>query len=188
MKTRARGFTLIELMVVVTLIGVMIAIAVPSFAAFVSNYRATSAANDLLQAITQARTEALKQGRRVTIAPNLAGPAYLASPSGSWSNGWTIFVDYNNDQTLNGSDVLIFKHPPLPATTTPGLPTSASAIFGSNYVVFDGSGYPHTSPGSTSLGGITIKDRNSSVRTLCLALLGRPRLTVGTTAATCANG
>ena len=70
MRRSSAGFTLIELLFVVTLIGIMIAIAIPSFASFIANYRATAAVNDLLEAITLTRTEALKRGRRVTLLPN----------------------------------------------------------------------------------------------------------------------
>jgi prepilin-type N-terminal cleavage/methylation domain-containing protein len=188
-QRRQRGFTLIELLFVVTLIGIMVAIAVPSFARFIANYRATSAVNDLLQSITQARSEALKQGRRVVILPNDAS----GSPTlgGSWSNGWTIFSDRNNDQSYNAAngDVIIFTHAKVPTSTTFLGPNGAAAstIFGAtNYVLFDGTGYPRVSAATGTLGGIQIADSTGggtpSVRTLCLALLGRPRIITSATA------
>jgi type IV fimbrial biogenesis protein FimT len=179
MKKPTQGFTLIELLVVLALIGIMIAIAVPSFASFISNYRATAAVNDLLQAITLTRTEALKRGRRVTLLPNLGDAARTPSVSGSWNYGWTIFVDLNNNQTLDTTDVLIFKHGDLPTSITPDVPLSSTTIFGVNYVAFDGTGYSRTTAGATLTGGIKLTDNTGSatnVRTLCLGIYGRPNI------------
>jgi type IV fimbrial biogenesis protein FimT len=178
MRRSSAGFTLIELLFVVTLIGIMIAIAVPSFASFIANYRATSAVNDLLEAITLTRTEALKRGRRVTLLPNTA--SNVPSATGSWTNGWTIFVDLDNNQTLNGADVFITKHEALPASISATPSDSASAPFsGANYVIFDGAGYPRTTTGATLSGGIVFVDHTggtNNYRTLCLGVFGRPRV------------
>jgi type IV fimbrial biogenesis protein FimT len=193
MRRPSRGFTLIELLFVVTLIGIMVAIAVPSFASFISNYRATSATNDLLQAFTVARAEALKQGRRVIVLPNL--PDGTPSKTGIWTNGWTIFADVNNNQVFDSAtETVIFKHEALPPTIAVAGPAGAAGIFGNaNYVLYDGTGYPHTSLNAVSLGGIMLTDSTagaskSNIRTLCLALLGRPRIIVQTPSTTCASG
>lgn len=181
MNRRARGFTLIELLVVVALIGIMLGIAVPSFTSFISNYRATSAVNELLQGVTLTRGEALKRGRRVTMLPNLSDAARTPSITGSWDNGWTIFVDLNSNQTLDSTDTVILKHGDLPTSiTVTAAGTTNTASFGNaNYVAFDGSGYPRTTSGGTLSGGVVLTDQIASTisrRTLCLANFGRPRI------------
>ena len=173
---------MIELLVVVVLIGILLAIAVPSFTSFISNYRATSAINDLLQGITLTRGEALKRGRRVVMLPNDA--SQNPSLAGSWSNGWTVFVDLNSNQTLDGGDTLIFRHGVLPTSIVVTPPSSSSLPFGeANYVSFDGTGYPRRVDGTQLSGGIVLTDHmatQTNVRTLCLANYGRPRIIVTT--------
>lgn len=109
-RSRTRGFTLMELMIVLALAGVMIGLAVPSMRQFARNNRLTTAANDMLHAFSLARTEALKrQIGWVTLCattdPN-AGPATLTCSYGAMS-GWIVFVDANSSgQYDNGEEVL----------------------------------------------------------------------------------
>ena len=186
MKTLVRGFTLIELMVVVALISIMFAIAVPSFVTFVSNYRVTSAMNDFLQGVSLTRNEAMKRGRRVTMSPIVPG---------DWKSGWNIYVDVVPDAVYSvGTEELIFRHDPLPAslvvTNSSGGGTPPFTFAGLTYLSFDGTGYPRRyAAGPFIPGGIAMTDTigvSVNIRTLCLAAYGRPRIVSGSP--TCSSG
>ena len=88
------GFTLIEILVTVTVAGILLAIAVPSFQSFVQNDRDTAQANSLVQSLSYARSEAIKRGYGITVCPSAGGVACDAA-STAWVNGW-IVVDTNN--------------------------------------------------------------------------------------------
>ena len=81
-RNRSSGFTLIELMVTVAVLGIAIGIAVPSFAELIKNNRAESQSNAVVNALSLARSEAIKRGATVTVAPLTAGT--------SWDNGWAV--------------------------------------------------------------------------------------------------
>ena len=184
---RPRGFTLIELLVVLTIISIMLAIAVPSFTSFISNYRATAAINDFLQALVLTRNEAIKQSRSMTLAPVTAG---------DWRSGWVIFHD-NNAGSCPGTkpnavmdpgeaSTMVFRHEALPTSITVSNGTGSGIAFtdsgGLTYVSFDGTGYARQYCSGTQTGGIVMTNTlgtSSSIRTLCLAAAGRPRIVQG---------
>lgn len=78
----SRGFSLIELLIVVVILGVVAAIAAPNFQNTIENNRVNSAAEGMRDAIAVARTEAIRQGTQVTLQPNCSPP--------NWSCGWKI--------------------------------------------------------------------------------------------------
>jgi type IV fimbrial biogenesis protein FimT len=87
-RTRqARGFTLVELLVVVAIVAILAGLAAPSFKAMMASNRASAAASALQVSLSTARSEAVKRGAdaRVTVAAN--------GTAGVWSNGWTVFAD-----------------------------------------------------------------------------------------------
>lgn len=83
MQFRVRGFTLIELMVVVALAAILLGIGVPSFNGFVAGQRVKAAAGDYAMALVLARAEAIKRNGDVTITAAAAGAS-------GWKDGWTV--------------------------------------------------------------------------------------------------
>ena len=76
----AGGFTLIETMVVVAMLGIVAAIVAPSFTGFIGTMNAKTAAFDLINDLTMARSEAIKRNANATVTP----------VGGNWSNGWQV--------------------------------------------------------------------------------------------------
>jgi type IV fimbrial biogenesis protein FimT len=78
---RQRGFTVIEVLLVIVVIGVLLSIAAPSFVTFTSSQKVKTASFDLYAAMMFARSEAIKRRVNVTVKP---------TDDVDWKNGWTI--------------------------------------------------------------------------------------------------
>jgi type IV fimbrial biogenesis protein FimT len=85
------GVTLIELMVTLTVLGVLMAVALPSFSeAFLSN-RLASFSNSFVASAQLARSEAIKRNASVKMCRSSNGTS--CATSGGWQQGWIIFAD-----------------------------------------------------------------------------------------------
>jgi type IV fimbrial biogenesis protein FimU len=76
MPKRCRGFTLIELLVTITLVGILAAIAIPSFSSAIQNTKADTEVSDFQRFLNYARQQAINTGTVVRVAPAVAGGAW----------------------------------------------------------------------------------------------------------------
>lgn len=77
----SRGFTMVELMVVVAVMAILLAVAVPSFRDLVLSQKVKTLSSDIATAMVIARSEAIKRNTNVVIAPTVAN---------TWTSGWSV--------------------------------------------------------------------------------------------------
>lgn len=102
---RARGFTLVELMVTLTIMSIFIGMAVPSFASFLQSNRGQAAQLDLLSSLSYARSEAVKRGVPVMLTATAPGTA-----GNEMGGGWTVWVDANGNGVPDGDGEVLRVH------------------------------------------------------------------------------
>ncbi len=76
MITKQKGFSLTELMVVVSVMGILGLVAVPNVVTSMPTYRLRSSAADLCSDIRKARSIAVKQNRNISIQFNIDDRTY----------------------------------------------------------------------------------------------------------------
>ena len=85
------GFTLIEVVVVIAIVAILLALAVPSFVATTQRFRTLGEINNFAHDLQFARTEAIKQGVSVTVCASSDGATCLKA--NTWHKGWIVFTD-----------------------------------------------------------------------------------------------
>jgi type IV fimbrial biogenesis protein FimT len=92
-----KGFTLIELMMTISIAVIVLTIGVPSFTQTINNSRLTTNINELVTSLNYARSEAVKRNQPVTVRKTGA----------QWESGWTIFTDLDGDGNQEAGDTLL---------------------------------------------------------------------------------
>lgn len=82
-----RGFTLIEVMIAIALVGLLLLAGMPTFATMISNLRVRSVSDSVLSGIQFARTEALKRNQNVT---------FRLDPLTGVGGGWQVLLPADN--------------------------------------------------------------------------------------------
>lgn len=150
MKLRqSRGFTLPELMIVITILAVLMGAGVPAFAEFIRNQRVKTASFDLFSSLVAARSEAITRNTTVTLTPASAT---------DWAGGWKI--TYVN--ATSGSTVTLRDQSAMPNISITG-PTS---------LIYRGSG--RLSGTATPQFQLTASGTTVVTRCVSVDLSGRP--------------
>lgn len=83
------GFTLVELMITITIMAILLAVAVPSFQSVALSSKLTTLANNFVASAQLARSEAIKRNRPATLCASSDG----TSCTGTWADGWVVLRD-----------------------------------------------------------------------------------------------
>jgi type IV fimbrial biogenesis protein FimT len=96
------GFTIIELMVTLTLAAILLGVAIPSFRGMIANNRIVTQSNDLVGAINFARSDAITRNASITLCRTANATATTCA--GSLAN-WTDWIVRNPSAPV-GSQVI----------------------------------------------------------------------------------
>ncbi|MDD2892710.1 MAG: GspH/FimT family pseudopilin [Halothiobacillaceae bacterium] len=97
-----QGFTLLELMITVSIAAILLAIAIPSFQSTMASTQLATQTNNFLTAMATARDRAIKDNTRATLCTSNTGTACTIS---NWADGWLVWVDTNRSGTMQATEI-----------------------------------------------------------------------------------
>lgn len=103
---RDRGFTVIELMIVLVVTALLLALATPNLRGLLARNQLLGQVNELAAALTLARSEAVSRGVQAGVCASDDG-ATCSGDAGDWSEGILVYVDQDNDSTFDNTEQLL---------------------------------------------------------------------------------
>ncbi len=159
LKRAVFGFTLIELIITLTIAGILLALAAPNFSGFVKNNRLTSQANGFMADVAFARSEAIKRGANITICRSKDGAGCFSGTK--WHEGWIV---------VDGANNVLRVHEELTGKNT--MTASAPAV--ADNIVYNRSGLMTPMPAAVET--ISICDDRGQGRLIEIAITGRAQI------------
>lgn len=105
-RLAAAGFTLVELLVTITVLAVLMGVAAPSFNSQIANYRTRTGAEGIVNGLQLARTEAIRRNTNVSFTLNagtgwkvaVVSPASTIQVRPAGESGTNLQISSLNDQ------------------------------------------------------------------------------------------
>ena len=170
------GFTLVELLVTMVVFGILASIAIPSFSDLIKNSRLATETNDLMSDLAYARSEAARQGKRVTLCVSSNGTS--CGTGSAWAGGRIVFADTGTYGTVDGTDAVLRVSNSISAKK---ITIAASGFSTLNYLQFKQSG----ATSSSVNGKFKICDDRTGAYGREIELLITGRAALKTTSASC---
>jgi type IV fimbrial biogenesis protein FimT len=189
MKRRNRGFTLMELMVVLSIAAVVVGIGAPSLTQFLKNNRLTNTANDVLSGMVKARSEAIKLQTDVSMCRSNNPTAATPTCTDAGTAGYIVFRDITTKNCTRVSTeplVAVYAYDQSFTTTDP-----MRVAWNGNCLSFASTGFRQDIASRTTISHVVVCDNRgknkmagsslSAARGISVTRTGRARVTRITT-------
>lgn len=175
-RQQARGFTLVELMVVIAVVAILAVVAMPSYRELMDNYRVRKAGEDVISLISNARSGAVKLHREVGVNVAADGASWCAGAIAAPKPGDGVLAGSADPSACTCSDtskcVVEGELVVIPKDKHPGV-----TLGGGTSLVFNG-----VTGATTGLGGVEINlhsPLNKFTAKVVVTPLGQANLTIG---------
>ena len=111
LAAKCAGYSLIELLISVTVLVALSGMAIPSFAGMIARNKIITQTNELFGALYLARSHAVAKQKNVHVCPIKSDENTRCSENfdfnANWTNGWLVFADNNRNANLDENDEIL---------------------------------------------------------------------------------
>ncbi|MEO8303404.1 MAG: GspH/FimT family pseudopilin [Betaproteobacteria bacterium] len=168
-RAGSAAFTLVEMLIGLSIAALLIAMAVPAFHDWLGAYELANHARNLAETMTRARTEAVRRGHRVSLCKS-PGRDQCAD-LGSWDAGFVVFADANHDGKIDPGEPVLEIAGPAPR----GITVAANRPL-EDYVSYTSLGQARMLNGALQMGTLTVCRSGQLALNVVLANSGRVRV------------
>jgi type IV fimbrial biogenesis protein FimT len=129
-KVRQHGFTLLEALVAMALLGILVSLAAPAMSGLRTRQQLQGQGEAFLNSLVLARSEALRRQQRVSVCAQ--GLEAQCDNLGRWHQGWLVFADTNHNGKRDLGEVLIEARPAVPDAMQVGVSNTVKTYFSYN--------------------------------------------------------
>jgi type IV fimbrial biogenesis protein FimT len=165
----SRGFTLLELLMVVAVGAIVLGLGIPSFMDLIARNRMTTQVNELIANLQLARSEAIKRRVEIVLCPSTGDDEdnLVCAEQTSWDTGYIIFPDRNDNRDRDPASEELLR-------VVEGSADAAVTITGNhngNHITYDAEGASRGNAGT-----FTLCDTSNSAdpRAVIISPVGRP--------------
>lgn len=174
LRSASKGFTLVELMVTVSVLAILVGLALPDLRSFLVSNRLSSDVNGLIGLLNYARSEAIVRNQNVVVCPKTNGAGITCVNTQFWGEFETqVFVDVDGNNQRDATDVLLKT---IPATDPTGLERRINRVTNTSVIRFGAVGFaqvPHRFD-IFAIGDAAFEIKYG--RTICISKPGRVRV------------
>ena len=168
-RPAAPGLTLLEVLVSLTLGGILLMLGVPAYHAWIADLEMRDRIEALVVTMGRARSEAIKRQTRVALCPS--GDGRSCAPGGRWERGWIVFADVNDDGDRDTDETILAVEP----ASRPGITIRGNRPV-SQYISYTYYGMTRMTNGALQMGTLTVCRPGSKQVDVVLANGGRVRV------------
>ncbi len=140
-RTTIDGFTLIELVITVSIAAILFTIGMPSYQKMVMDKRMATTRETLITDLEIAKSEAMTRNQSVILCRHSGETATptACDNTAEWENGWVVFVDTNGDSNVDANELL---------RVTAGLGAGLNIDYSKTSITFSSRGFTGTTNGT----------------------------------------
>ncbi len=140
-RHKTDGFTIVELLITMSIAAILLTIGVPSFQDMVKDRRIEISLQALETDLEMARSEAMTRNQSVVLCRHNGETATptVCSTTANWQDGWVIFIDTDGDDKVDADELL---------RVTPSLGSGLTLAYNKAKITFTSRGFASGSNGT----------------------------------------